>query len=342
MGFVDGGWLGVGDATISDVTTSKKRYALAADIGGTNIRAALVDSDGLIIGRGSISTEPGRGIDDASDRLARLLNSARSTATTGAEIVGIGVSTAGPIRPDTGTYNHPPNLPGWHDRTMKPRLTESMGLPVWIGHDATLAALAETRFGDHVGAENLIYVTISTGVGGGIIANSEMVTGASGGAGEVGHISVRTGAYRCNVGCDGCFEGNASGPAIARTARDRWTGDGPLADLAGGNPANITSRMVFDAADEGDPVAQEVVDLTIENVSIGLGALMNVFNPEALVIGGGVVHGLQRHWEKLQESVIEHSLPGYGDTIPLTATRLGDDVSLLGAAQLAFRQSRRR
>jgi glucokinase len=99
--------------------------------------------------------------------------------------------------------------------------------------------------------------------------------------------------------------------------------------------------MVFDAADDGDPVAQGVVDLTIENVAIGLGALMNVFNPEALVIGGGVVQGLQRHWQKLQESVIERSLPGYGGLIPLTATRLGDDVSLLGAAQLAFRQARR-
>jgi glucokinase len=323
------------------VTTSNIQYALAADIGGTNIRAALVDSEGRMTGRGSINTEPERGIDDASDRLARLLVAAKSTAPADVEIVGIGVSTAGPIRPATGTYNHPPNLPGWHDKTMKPGLGESMAMPVWIGHDATLAALAETRFGDHVGAENLIYVTISTGVGGGIIANSEMVTGASGGAGEVGHLPVRTGAYRCNVGCDGCFEGNASGPAIARIARDRWTGEGALADLAGGDPENITSRMVFDAADDGDPIAQGVVDLTIENVAIGLGALMNVFNPEALVIGGGVVQGLQRHWQKLQESVIERSLPGYGGQIPLTATRLGDDVSLLGAAQLAFRQARR-
>ena len=120
-----------------------------------------------------------------------------------------------------------------------------------------------------------------------------------------------------------------------------FTGEGPLAELAGGDPANITSRMVFDAADSGDPVAQEVVDLTIENVSIGLAALINVFNPEALVIGGGVVQGLQRHWEKLQKTVIEKALPGYGDTTPLTATRLGDDVSLLGAAQLAFREARR-
>ncbi|MCH7982647.1 MAG: ROK family protein [Chloroflexi bacterium] len=323
------------------MTTPDSRYVLAADIGGSNMRAALVDSQGRIIGRGAIDTLPESGIDNARMRLARLLESARATAPDGAEVVGVGVSTAGPIRPATGTYNHPPNLTGWHGKTMKPSLAESLGIPVWIGHDATLAALAETRFGDHIGAENLIYVTISTGVGGGIIANGEMVTGATGGAGEVGHITVRPGAYSCNVGCDGCFEGNASGPAIARAARDRFQNDGPLAVLAGGDPMNITSQMVFDAADEGDTVAQEVVDITIENIGIGLGGLMNTFDPEALVIGGGVVQGLQRHWERLNASVVEHALPRYENGVPLTATRLGDDVSLLGAAQLAFREARK-
>jgi len=305
------------------------------------MRAALVGPGGQMTGRGSVDTIPENGIDDAASRLTHLLESARSAAPGGVEIVGAGVSTAGPIRPATGTYIHPPNLTGWHGRTMKPLLAKSLGIPVWVGHDATLAALAETRFGEHVGAENLVYVTISTGVGGGIIANGEMVTGASGGAGEIGHISVRTGAYRCNVGCDGCFEGNASGPAIARMARDRFQNGGPLAELAGGDPANITSRMVFDAADRGDPVAQEVVGITIENVGIGLGGLLNTFDPEALVIGGGVVQGLQRHWDALNASVIDHALPRYDRGAPLTATRLGDDVSLLGAAQLAFREARR-
>lgn len=323
------------------MTTPDSRYALAADIGGTNMRAALVNSQGQMSGRGAIDTISENGIEDASKRLTQLLKSALATAPGDAEIVGAGVSTAGPIRPATGTYNHPPNLTGWHDKTMKPLLAESLGIPVWVGHDATLAALAETRFGEHVGAENLVYVTISTGVGGGIIANGEMVTGASGGAGEIGHMTVRAGAYSCNVGCDGCFEGNASGPAIARAARDRFQNNGPLDQLADGEPANITSRMVFDAADEGDAVAQAVVDLTIENIGIGLSGLLNIFDPEALVIGGGVVQALQRHWDELNASILERALPRYGDSVPLSATNLGDDVSLLGAAQLAFREARR-
>ena len=305
------------------------------------MRAALVNSQGGMIGRGTIETLSENGIESASNRLARLLEAARATAPAGTEIVGAGISTAGPIRPVTGTYIHPPNLTGWHGRTMKQSLTAALGIPVWIGHDATLAALAETRFGDHIGAENLIYVTISTGVGGGIIANGEMVTGATGGAGEVGHVTVRPGAYSCNAGCDGCFEGNASGPAIARAARDRFQNEGPLAVLAGGDPANITSRMVFDAADEGDAMAREIVDITIENIGIGLGGLLNTFDPEALVIGGGVVQGLKRHWDELKASIVRHSLPRYENGVPLTATRLGDDVSLLGAAQLAFREARK-
>lgn len=323
------------------MTTQTSQYALAADIGGTNMRAVLVDSEGRMTGRGTIDTLPKRGIEDASARLARLITAARATAPAGANIVGVGVSTAGPIRPATGTYNHPPNLTGWHDQSMKPSLSAALGLPVWIGHDATLAALAETRFGDHVGAENLIYVTISTGVGGGIIANGEMVTGASGGAGEVGHVIIRPGGYACNVGCDGCFEGNTCGPAIARAAVERFKNEGPLAKLAEGDPANIDSRMVFDAAEDGDPVAQEVIDLTLDNVGIGLAGLLNTFDPEALVIGGGVVNGLQRHWDELKAAIVKHALPRYENGVPLTATRLGDDVSLLGAAQLAFREARK-
>ena len=109
-------------------------FALAADIGGTNIRAALVDFEGRITGRGSINTEPEHGINDASNRLSKLLNAAKSTAPPNAKIVGVGVSTAGPIRPATGTYNHPPNLPGWHNKTMKPSLAESIKMNVWFSN----------------------------------------------------------------------------------------------------------------------------------------------------------------------------------------------------------------
>ncbi len=312
-------------------------YAIAADIGGTNMRAALVSRAGEVVSRHSAATTPERGIEDAAGRLGDLVAQARKDAS-GETIVGIGVSTAGPIDPSSGTYNHPPNLTGWHGRTMRPLLGKVTGLNVWIGHDATLAALAETRYGEHQGAKNLVYVTISTGIGAGIFANGEMVTGSTGGAGEAGHVTVRPGGLRCNVGCDGCFEGNASGPAIARMAAAKVR-SGEKTRLHG-DPAHITSREVFEAAAAGDAMAQHVLDTAIENIGIGLGGLLNILDPEALVIGGGVVEGLKPWMGRVKAAVQTHSLPRYKERgVPLSVTRLGDDASLLGAAVLAFHRA---
>lgn len=292
--------------------------------------------------KGALPTYPERGIADAAERLAALIETAKS-AVSGERLVGIGVSTAGPVDPSTGVYNHPPNLAGWHGRTMRPLLGKLTGLNVWVGHDATLAALAETRHGSNKGAQNLIYVTISSGIGGGIIANGEMVTGATGHAGEMGHITVRPGAQKCNVGCDGCFEGNASGPAIARMAAARISSGekSSLSRAANGDLSRITGRMVFDAVAAGDALAKSVIDLTIDNIGLGLASLLNVFDPEAMVIGGGVVDGLKPQYARVEESVLRHSLPHYRDrgAVPLSVTTLGDDVSLIGAAAMTFRRA---
>ncbi len=317
-------------------------FTATADIGGTQIRAALISRDGEILAQKSMPTEPARGIEDAAMRLAACIEEVVGSETG---VVGMAVSTAGPIDPSTGTYDHPPNLVGWHGKTMKPILERELEIPVAIGHDATLAALAETEFGPFKGANSLVYVTISTGIGGGIIANGEMVTGSTGQAGEVGHITVRSDseALACNVGCHGCFEGNASGPNIGRMARiaveanpDRAS---RLLDLVGGKLKNIDARCVFEAAENGDPLAEEVVEQVIENVARGLASLLSVFDPDGLVIGGGVVHSLSRRWDELIDAVRLYGLPRYETRgVPLTITELGDDVSLLGASVLSFRR----
>ncbi len=317
-------------------------FAIAADIGGTNMRAALVTRDGKVSHRNVCPTNPDAGIEDGSARLAALISTALDAAGI-PTVVGLGIATAGPLDPATGVYNHPPNLQAWHGKTMKPLLERDLRMPVWIGHDATLAAFAETQAGPHKGARDLIYVTISTGIGGGIIANGEMVTGSTGGAGEMGHFAVRPGAQRCNVGCDGCFEGNACGPAIVKMAAARIAAGGRsrLTEMAGGNPSRITPRLVMEAAAAGDGLAGSVVDTVIDNIGIGLAGLLNIFDPEALVIGGGVVEGLRPQFERVRASVMSHALPRYRDAggVPVSITTLGDDVSLLGAAFLAFRKT---
>jgi len=315
-------------------------FCLAADIGGTSMRAALCDRAGHSRGRSSCRTEPERGIQDAAERLAALLNTAKAAAD-GIPVVGVGLSTAGPIDPESGVYNHPPNLTGWHEKTMKPALEKAVGLPVWINRDGNLAALAESRFGPHAGAQNLLYVTVSTGIGGGIITNGRMATGARGGAGEVGHVTVMPGGPRCGTGCDGCVEAIASGTALAARARERIEeGESPaMLEMAGGDASKITSRIVFQAAAAGDPTANEVLDTGIRYLGIALGGLLNAFDPEVLVLGGGVAHALEPYWDRLLAAVGAHALPRYSDSVPLTLTTLGDDVSLLGASAYAFEQS---
>lgn len=331
------------DIGIMVVHESGSDLTVAADIGGTQMRAAVVTSAGDIVIQRSISTDSERGIEDAALRLSALVEQV-TEGCTDRGVVGLGVSTAGPLDPLSGTYDHPPNLIGWHGKTMRPVLERELKIPVAIGHDATLAALAETQFGSFKGARYLVYVTLSTGVGGGIIANGEMVTGSTGQAGEVGHITVRSDkdALSCNVGCHGCFEGNASGPSIGRMARSVVEKEPArskvMLEFAGGDVEKIDARVAFAAAEIGDALACEVIDQVIENVARGLASLLSVFDPDGLVIGGGVVHSLSNRWDDLIGAIELYSLPRYRSRgIPVSITRLGDDVSIVGASVLSFR-----
>ncbi len=316
--------------------------ALAADVGGTSMRAAVVSRSGDVIGREAIPTRPELGIENAAARLAEAIRRVHRQAGA-PPVAAAGVATAGPIDPHTGVYDNPPNLTGWHGLSLKPSLEKALGLQVSIGHDATLAALAETTLGPYRGAQNLLYVTVSTGIGGGIVANGQPVTGSRGGAGEVGYITIHPGEERCVPGGPDSLEGNASGMGIARIARERAAaGEAPaILDLARQDLSAITSEIVFQAANDGDGPAGEIVDHAIESLGIGLGSLNNILDPDAIVLGGGVANALQTRWQQLVNAIVRRSLPDRGDPGRIALTTLGDDVSLLGAAQQAFRSVRR-
>lgn len=243
--------------------------------------------------------------------------------------------------PDTGVYSYPPNLTGWHGQSLKPPLEKALDLPVWIHRDGNLAAFAETRFGPNAGAQDLVYVTVSTGIGGGIVMNGRMAAGARGGAGEVGHMTVMPGGPKCGTGCDGCVEAVASGTALAARARERIeAGERSLVlELAGGSTKAITARVVLQAAAAGDAMANDILDTAIFYLGITLGSLLNAFDPEVLVLGGGVAHALKPYWERLMEAVRTHALRRYGEYPPIKLTTLGDDVSLMGAAAYAFERA---
>ncbi len=307
---------------------------LAADIGGTTMRAALVAPDGALLARLEGATEPARGIEDATARLIAMLREAAGPSS--GAVAAVGVATAGPVDPSSGTYRHPPNLPGWDGESMQPALRAAFGVPVAVGHDATLAALAETRHGPHRGLRDLVYVTVSTGIGAGIIADGRMVTGAHGGAGEVGHMIVQPGGPACAAGCPGCLEGVASGAAIAAEAARRLqvAQASGFAGKVGDSPPDAAG--VFRAAARGDTTSLEIVRGVVRHLGAGLASLLAIFDPERLVIGGGVARGLEPYWGELIEAVEAHALPRYADGVPVTLSELGDDIGLLGAAELAF------
>lgn len=305
-------------------------HVLAVDIGATGMRAAVLDSRGRSMARARTSTRPERGLIDATGRVEALLHDI-VLAASGVSVLAIGIASAGPLDPATGTYRHPPNLPGWHGLSMVPILGASFGLPVAVGHDATLAALAETRFGHRSGARDLVYLTLSTGIGAGIVTGGRAVTGSTGGAGEAGHVIVRPGGPACGAGCAGCLEGVASGSAIARAAREA---------VAAGRPTVLTAAAeapeVLAAALADDRVAREIVDGAVEGIATGLAGLLALLDPEAIVIGGGLATGLDPWWDALLERTRTIALPRYATGVPVERTTLGDDASLLGASLIAF------
>jgi glucokinase len=316
------------------VAQSAPQLALAADIGGTTMRAALIDRGGTVLTRRDGPTEPSRGLDDAAQRLAAMLTEVRVTATEA--IAGVAISTAGPIDPTTGTYRSPPNLDRWDGLTMVPAIERALGLPVAVGHDATLAAMAEIEFGAGQGMRHLLYVTVSTGIGAGMIADGRPITGATGGAGEAGHLLVQPGGPACGAGCGGCLEAMASGSGIAAEARRRIDA-GAQSSLAA--IAEPTAREVFAAADAGDAIAGAIVDDAIFYVGAGLAGLLAVFDPELVVLGGGVIDGLRPRWDDVLHATRSQALPRYADGVPLVVSALGDEASLLGAAVLAFERA---
>ncbi len=317
--------------------SSEAPFAVAADIGGTQMRAALVKREGRVLERASCPTQPERGIEDAAARLAALMQDV-SSGRAREELAGVGISSAGPIDPDTGIYDYPPNLTGWHGSTMKPTITRAMSMPVTIGHDARVAAIAETRFGAAIGKQHVVYITVSTGIGGGIISGGQPVTGTHGLAGEIGHLVIDPTGPSCNAGCRGCLEVLASGGGAAREARRRIEAgeQSAVLELAGGDPDAVTGRHVYEAAAGGDRVASEIVERALNALSIGLSNLLSTFDPDLLIVGGSVVEGLLPHWDDLLARVRRRGLLRYRDSVPIATSPLGDDVSILGAAAVAF------
>jgi len=316
-----------------------KDLFIGIDLGGTKIITALVDTEGRIISRDYRETEAARG---PAAVMARMIDAASRVMNGGgvaaAQISGVGVAAPGPIDAKSGMVTTPPNLPGWRSVPLRQWIQDELGLPTALENDANAAALAEHRFGAGRRTKHMIYVTASTGIGGGFILNGELYNGATGGAGEIGHMTILPQGPHCGCGNRGCLEALASGRAIAREARERVKCGVPtlIADLAEGDPDRISAKLVAQADAQGDIEAQEILDEAMTYLGVGMANLVNLFNPELIVIGGGLTKMGERLFDPVRRIVDRRAFRTAAQVVNVVPAQLGDDVGVLGAAAVAM------
>ena len=314
-------------------------YALVADVGGTRTRVALVDATGAIVVRHSAETLAREGREAVMNRLAEALEHVASERRT--EIKGVGLSLASPVEPGTGVMYNPPNLgPEWHLYTPIPMLRERLSLPVYAENDATLGALGEHAFGAGRGCDNMVYMTVSTGIGGGVIIGGNLYTGTNGFGGEIGHMTIDQNGPLDNCGNVGCLEALASGTALARMAQE-LIGAGEssvMLGFAGGDIKAVDARIVVQAAQQDDALAQSLMQEVGRSLASGIITLMHIFDPQLIVIGGGLGQNLDMFMPTIEPEVKRRAMAHFQGAVPVAKSQLGDDVSLLGAAALVFKE----
>ena len=314
-------------------------YALVADVGGTRTRVALVDATGAIVVRHSAETLAREGRAAVMNRLADALEHVASERRT--EIKGVGLSLASPVEPGTGVMYNPPNLGSeWHLFTPIPMLQERLSLPVYAENDATLGALGEHAFGAGRGSDNMVYMTVSTGIGGGVIIGGNLYTGTNGFGGEIGHMTIDQNGPLDNCGNVGCLEVLASGTALARMAQERiGAGESSvMLGFAGGDIAAVDARIVVQAAQQDDALAQSLMQEVGRSLASGIITLMHIFDPQLIVIGGGLGQNLEMFMPTIEPEVKRRAMAHFQGAVPVAKSQLGDDVSLLGAAALVFKE----
>jgi len=259
------------------------------------------------------------------------------------ELTAIGIGAPGLSNPETGILSTSPNLPGWQDVPLRDIIEKRLGKRAFLINDANAAALGEFYFGAARGAHNFIYITLSTGIGGGIVIDGKIYTGAIGAAGEVGHMTIDDDGPVCNCGNRGCWETLASGTALAREARHQIKEGGrtSILEYAEGDIEKVTAQVIHSAAEQGDSLAKELIARTGYYVGVGLANLINIFNPELIVIGGGL--------SNIGDMLLEPAFKMAGDraykeafrAVRFASAELGRNSGVLGAAAFALQEMRK-
>lgn len=313
------------------------RYVLGIDIGGTNLVVGAVTEDGArVAGLRSEPTGVPDGPDIVLDRIVRMAQAtiaATRAEDAGAEVLGVGIGSPGPLDRQRGLVIFTPNL-RWKNMPVRDRIGDALGLRAALDNDANCAMLGEHWVGAAQGARNAVCFTIGTGIGGGIVVDGKLVHGASDAAAEIGHITIDVNGRRCGCGNDGCLEAYASGPAIARRACEAIEAGAVSSMIArAGDPSGITAQTVFECAAAGDALADELVRDTARYLGVGIANMLNIMNPEVVVICGGVTQAGDHLFVPLRREVARRAFKPAVEACRIVPGALPGTAGVVGAAR---------
>ena len=307
---------------------------IGIDVGGTNVKIALVDDKGSILYSNSVPTRAEMGYEYTVNNIKQAIRDLMSE-TKVTSIEGIGFDFPGQIDYKNGIVRLAPNIPGWVNIPIAKIIEDEFKIPIRIDNDVHCAALGELNFGAGKGCENFICMTVGTGIGSGIVINGKLVRGASNAAGELGHIKLQMHeGPLCGCGDHGCLEAFASGPSIVAMAEEYIMGgkSTKFRELASGG--EITPFIVAEAAKQGDPVAKRIFARIGEYIGFGLSSVVNLLNPEKIIIGGGVADAGDILLDPIKETIKKRAMVVAGSAVEIVPAKLGNTAGVIGASLL--------
>jgi len=310
------------------------RVVIGVDLGGTNLRTAILSPDGNILDRHKEATHAADGWENVVARLIEnIKRHHKSAIQQGFDVVAVGVGAPGVIQADKGIVVKSPNFPDWNNLPLKDQLEKTLGIPVFLENDANAAALGEQWRGAGQGIRSMILLTLGTGVGGGIILDNKIWHGADGMAGEIGHMTLIPDGRPCTCGNIGCLEMYSSARGIVQSFREA------LGETTGGVPdqlRQISSEQVYEAAGAGNEIALQVMKDMGRMLGIGIASLINIFNPERIVVGGGVKDAWPLFIGATREEIMKRAFAVPAKRTEIVPSQLGDDAGMVGAAAVAL------
>ncbi len=296
----------------------------AVDIGGTKIAVGMVDDEGRVLARTQVPTDP-ENYNSGMDAIARMLR--KTARTAGVELTGIGIGSTGPVDPMRGEFGDVDFLPGWRGKSPVRDLEKIFNVRAALENDGDAAALAEAGWGAGRNRKRLIYVTVGTGIGGGIVLDGELYRGVDGAHPEIGHQVIDPAGPECSCGFRGCWESLAAGPAMAAWFERNSPGNHP-------HPTGITAQRICELAQQGDAVAIKAVEHEALYLGLGLANLINLFTPDAIVLSGSVMKRAELFMDRIRAMIHRGCRFVPAEKTDLTLASLGEDTNLIGAARV--------